>query len=228
MPLIFSYFNNPLFEYLRWLKCKFFYELRYRKQKLFIGYQSRVQNSKFGCYNWLGSKVFITNSRIGDYTYINDGSIINNVTIGKFCSLASGIRIAPGKHPTSKYVSTHPSTYYNPENLQGNLGAQTSFAYSLPVTIENDVWIGANAIIIDGVTIGNGAIVAANSVVTKNVEPYSIVAGIPAMHQRYRFNESQINFLQQFKWWDKNREWLINNIHTFSSIDELINKNSGV
>ena len=71
--------------------------------------------------------------------------------------------------------------------------------------IGNDVWIGLNATILDGVTIGDGAIVAAGAVVTKDVPPYAVVAGVPAKIIKYRFTESQIDFLLKFRWWEKDR-----------------------
>src|SRR5690606_6383856 len=68
--------------------------------------------------------------------------------------------------------------------------------------IGNDVWIGANAIIKSGISIGDGAIIASGAVVTKNVEPFSVVGGVPAKHLKYRFNPDQISFLKDFKWWN--------------------------
>lgn len=72
-----------------------------------------------------------------------------------------------------------------------------------PVEIENDVWIGTSVIIMDGVKIGDGAILAAGSVVTNNVPPYAIVGGVPAKIMKYRFNSDEIEYLLSFKWWDK-------------------------
>jgi serine acetyltransferase len=72
------------------------------------------------------------------------------------------------------------------------------------------------------VTIGDGAIIASNAVVTKNVEPYSIVGGIPARHIRYRFEPSQIEYLLKTKWWDKDIEWLEKNAHTLWDIKDYV------
>ena len=70
------------------------------------------------------------------------------------------------------------------------------------VTIGHDVWIGTRAIVLDGITVGNGAVIAANSVVTKDVPPYAIVAGVPAKIIKYRFNDDKINKLNDSKWWE--------------------------
>mgnify|MGYP000882895561 len=214
-----SYFANPLLKYLRWLLGKIKYQFKYRNSFLRIGYYSFINNSTFSMYNWIGQFVQVSNSSLGDYTYVNDYSSINNAKIGKFCSIAQGVKIGPGKHPTSVFVSTHPSTYYNPTNLLGDFNVQTNFKYYEQVNIGNDVWIGANAIIVDGVSIADGAIIAANSVVTKDVLPYSIVVGIPAEHKRFRFAENDIQFLLSTQWWNKDRNWIKEHINDFHSID---------
>ena len=88
--------------------------------------------------------------------------------------------------------------------------------------IGNDVWIGLNATILDGVTIGDGAIVAAGAVVTKDVPPYAVVAGVPAKIIKYRFTESQIDFLLKFRWWEKDRKWIQQNYKRFQDIESFI------
>ena len=82
------------------------------------------------------------------------------------------------------------------------------------VNIGNDVWIGEKAIILDGVTIGNGAVIAAGAVVTKDVQPYSIVGGVPAKHIKFRFDEETRCIIEQSCWWDNTEEWFIRNADT--------------
>lgn len=91
----------------------------------------------------------------------------------------------------------------------------------ISVTIENDVWIGENASILGGVKIGNGAIIGANSLVTKDIEPYSINVGSPSRIIGYRFKKEDIEFLQKLQWWDKNEEWIKNNRDLFESIEKI-------
>ena len=91
----------------------------------------------------------------------------------------------------------------------------------IPVTVGNDVWIGARAIIMDGIKIGDGAIIGANSVVTKDVPPYAIVAGCPAKLIRYRFSEDVINKLLELCWWDYPKEFIVNNL-PFDDVEECI------
>ena len=86
------------------------------------------------------------------------------------------------------------------------------------ISIGNDVWIGANVSILDGITIGDGAIVASNSLVNKDIPPYMIYGGIPAKQLKPRFTEEQRNFLQQIKWWNKDLNWIQANAKDFVDI----------
>lgn len=90
------------------------------------------------------------------------------------------------------------------------------------VKIENDVWICDGASILAGVTIGNGAVVAANALVTKDVPPYAIVAGVPAKIIGKRFEEEQINYLLSIKWWERDKKWLKNNCDLFADISTMM------
>jgi len=118
------------------------------------------------------------------------------------------------EHPTD-IVSTSPKIYRNIKSQD------IRDVYSSPI-IGNDVWIGANAIILQGVTIGDGAIVAAGAVVTKDVPPYAIVGGVPAKVIKYRFPDSTIVKLLEIKWWDKPEEWILENVEKFSNVDDFI------
>lgn len=160
---------------------------------------------------------------IGDYSYINYGSVIGPKTlIGKFCSIAYNSLIGLYEHPTN-FVSTHPATYgiYGGKNL---FGLQDTFADKPAPIIGNDVWIGANAVVLRGVTINDGAIIAAGAVVTKDVPAYSIVAGVPAKIIKYRFDKETIEFLQNLKWWDLPREELQKYKYLFENKEEWVHK----
>ena len=144
----------------------------------------------------------INNSEISSYTYVGKNCLIQNARIGKFCSIANDVLIGLGNHPLD-FFSTSPLFYSksNPLNIELVL-INSNFEEYKPVYIGNDVWIGANTIILDGVEIGDGCVIAAGSVVTKNVKSYSIVGGVPAKLIKFRFSEEKINKLIDIKWWD--------------------------
>nr|WP_251040627.1 CatB-related O-acetyltransferase [Chryseobacterium sp. ISL-6] len=214
-----SYLQNPFSEYLKWLITKIKYQSRY--QYLRVGYMSKLFNVVFGKYNWLGNNVIIINSSIDDFSYISDGSVISETTMGKFCSVGPNVRIAPGKHPTHTFVSTHPAIYSNPEYCLKNFQKKDHHNPMRNVSVGNDVWICANVIIADGVNVGDGAIIGSNSVVTSDVEPYTIVGGIPARFIRKRFKDEQIDVLNESKWWDKDVDWIEKNSDIFLNIDDF-------
>jgi acetyltransferase-like isoleucine patch superfamily enzyme len=130
--------------------------------------------------------------------------------------------MAPGKHPTSVFVSTHPVTFNNQGNLLKNYCTEQKFKNHQSVTLGNDVWIGANAIIIDGVNIANGAVIAANSVVVKDVGAYEVVGGNPAKLIKKRFDDVQIKYLQETAWWNNDEAWIQSNISRFWNIEDFM------
>lgn len=217
-----SFLRNPLSEYLRWIKTKFSYQSKYKNLR--IGYMSNLSNVSFGRYNMIGKNVVLINSSLKDFSYVSDFAVVNEAEIGKYCSVGPNVKIGPGKHPTHTIVSTHPSIYSNPLNLLKNYSKTDHYLYNKRIIIGNDVWIGANAVILDGVKIADGAIVGANAVVTTDVEPYSIMTGSPAKAIRYRFNDEEINFLLNLKWWDKGDEWIECNIDDLLDIKKIMIK----
>ncbi|MFC5775031.1 CatB-related O-acetyltransferase [Ectobacillus antri] len=150
----------------------------------------------------------VRNTSIGNYTYLANNVSLINASIGKFCSIGPYVKIGLGKHPTDRF-STSP-IFYSPSNsFNVSIVKDTTFVEFEKIIIGNDVWIGANAIILDGVNIGNGAIVAAGAVVTKDVPDFAIVAGVPARIIRFRFDEETREFVGKSRWWDKDIEHLM-------------------
>ena len=186
-----------------------------------IDKECRITNSRIGRYCRINKKCKLTNCDIGDFTYLSSGIRISNVTIGKFSSLAQ-FKIVSGRHPLNNFVSTHPVFYSNLRHCGAVFSDQLYFDdNSKGVAIENDVWIGHDASIIDGLTIGNGAVIGANCLVTKNVPPYAIVAGVPARVIRYRFSEKQIKFLLSIQWWNYDYMWIKNHYKLFHDIHDF-------
>lgn len=146
--------------------------------------------------------------KVGAFSHLN-GGFIQNVSIGRYCSLARDVQIGHGIHPAD-WMSVSSLQYV--DNYRGwaeyaaRHGAPRHdnalpFSYASPTLIGNDVWIGNNVFIKDGVSIGDGAIVGAGSVVTKDVQPYMIVAGNPARIIRPRFAEQLIDAFMALRWW---------------------------
>jgi len=154
----------------------------------------------------------IRNSVIGDYSYVGPSSNFVNVDIGKFCSISKNVNIGAYLHPTD-HLSSSP-IFFRDKNGTGTSWVQGIHYDDYPkkVYCGHDVWIGMNTTIMGGVKIGNGAIIAAHSVITKDVPDYAIVGGVPAKIIKYRFQKDVIDQLMRISWWDYNSELLKNNV----------------
>lgn len=178
------------------------------------------RNCSFGRDVKLYRNVVVANSTINDYSYIGGFSEIKNCSIGKFCSIAQNVKIGLGIHPTNM-ISTYPGFYSNKASGANKFFYNPSILEEKKISIGHDVWIGSGSMIMDGIEIGNGAIIAAGSVVTKNVEPYEIVGGVPAKRIKYRFSFNEIQFLQQLEWWNKDNKFFEDFSHLFSNPDSF-------
>jgi len=177
--------------------------------------------SKLGRYNVLFGNVTLCQSTLGDHSYVQKNSNITNSHIGKFCSIAANVSIGLGQHPIN-HVSTHPAFFSKNQPLAKTFSNEDRCSISSTIQIGHDVWIGNSAMIMDGVKIGNGSIIAAGAVVIKDVEPYAIVGGVPAAFIKYRFPEDVRINLNTIKWWDQTDEWLMKYNSLFSSPSVLL------
>ena len=154
--------------------------------------------------------------KLGEYSYAGNCFIVKSpqTKIGKFCSISHQVFLGTSQHPTS-CLTTHGFILWRQCPTIDNLITLpeeniVNFWDKVcpPITIGNDVWIGLRSIIMDGVSIGDGAIIAAGAIVTKDVPPYAIVGGIPARVIRYRFDDATIEKLLRLKWWDYPKEYI--------------------
>lgn len=179
--------------------------------------------------NYIGRNTYIPGTSMGYGSYIAENSHYFHVKMGRYCCVGPRTAVICGRHPISTFVSVHPFFFRGKENgfsyVEQPLFDEYVYAEEATgtsVVIGNDVWIGADAKIMEGVKIGDGAVIAANSLVLKNVEPYAVVAGVPAKTIKYRFNSEQIEYLLNIKWWDKPQKWIEENALLFSDIDAFM------
>ncbi|AMA48402.1 CatB-related O-acetyltransferase [Flavobacterium covae] len=170
---------------------------------------------------------------VGDYTYYDDFDDVENfeknvkyhfdftgdkLIIGKFCMIASGVKfIMNGANHLTEAISAYPFAIFGHDWQHAMEGK--SYPTKGDTVIGNDVWIGHNATIMAGVTIGDGAIIATNATVTKDVSPYTIVGGNPAQVIRKRFSDEVIDLLLEKQWWHWDIEKITQNVQLLTSND---------
>lgn len=152
-------------------------------------------------YITVNREAYISGCSIGRLSYVGPRAIVTNADLGSFCSIGSGARIGPGFHPTN-WISSHPAFYSNAMQSGRTFANKKLFDDQKRVVLGHDVWVGTNAVILDGVSVGHGAIIAAGAVVTSDVRPYAIVGGVPAKVIRMRFDQKKIDALLKWQWWD--------------------------
>lgn len=189
-----------------------------------IGDFSIIERSILKDYVNIQRNNLIYSTQIGRYTYTGKNLTCWNSKIGSFCSISWNVSIGGANHDYER-VTTSAFLYSDIFDIKGGNKGYDRFYNDCE--IGNDVWIGCGAIVCRGVKIGHGAVIGANAVVTKDVEPYSIVAGVPAKHIKYRFTPDIIHRLLEIKWWnfpkDVIREnYLLFNTHPRESLERLI------
>lgn len=222
MKPLYAILKNPLTIWIQRTLLKIILEIKHFSKNLDVGYMSQCSNSSFGNFNTIYDNVFIKNVSLGSYTYISNNSKVSNTEIGKFSCVGPEVLIGLGVHPAKDFVSNHPIFYSSLKQSQITFSEINVFNEFPNTKVGHDVWIGARAIIIDGVKIGDGVIVGAGAIVTKDIPDYAIVGGIPAKILRYRFEPKEIEFLQKYKWWDKDINWLRENFELFHNIKKLM------
>jgi len=171
-----------------------------------------LRKSTLNEYSRLADHSYVIKSQIGAYSSIGRYTQIRNTNIGKYCAISWDVSINATSHP---YANPSVSAFAYVPNM-GHFVTK-KIDKTEQVNIKNDVWIGANSVIMPGVTIGNGVIIGASAVVTKDVPDYAIVAGVPAKIIKYRFEKTLINELLLLEWWDLDRNLIKENIHIWQT-----------
>ncbi len=194
--------------------------------KPYVSPNAIIKDSSFGRYTEIGSFANISDSIMDDYSYVSEYTQITNTKIGKFSNIASQVRINPGFHPYEMPCQHH--FLYRQEMYGFGEDDKVFFNYRevQKVEIGHDTWIGHGAVIMPGVKIGNGAIVGANAVVTKDVPAYAIVAGVSSKILKYRFSKDIIKKVEEIAWWNWTHEEIANRITDLKDIREFIYKYS--
>ena len=164
---------------------------------------AELKACRLGRHVAIGERVVLREVTVGDYSYFERHGEAIYARIGKFCSIAANVRINALEHPMER-VTTHKITY-RPNEYFKFLGLDRDFRErrrAKRVVVGNDVWIGHGAVVMPGVTLGDGAVVGANAVVTRDVAPYTVVAGAPARPLRARFAPEVAARLSALAWWD--------------------------
>lgn len=218
---------DPMSSWISWLTRALALRWRHRGRHLRIGYLAQARRCTFGEWNTLYEHVVLVDVVLGDMSYVSRGARVANATVGRYACIGPEALVGLGRHPSRGFVSSHPA-FYSTRGQAGRtyVDAQLYDEFR-PVTIGNDVWIGARAIVLDGAVVGDGAIVAAGSVVSGEVPPYAVVSGVPAQVVRYRFDEPTIAALRRSQWWDRHPDDLRRHADSFADVHAFLDALSG-
>lgn len=202
--------------------------VRYRKQCQISPSAYVNGKCRFEGNNRVGRETYLYSSELGYGSYVGNDNNLIRIKTGRYCSLGNNIKVVQITHPISG-LSTHPAfysvgyggfSYVNENKADEYLATDTGWYCE----IGNDVWIGNHALIKGGVRIGDGAVIAMGSVVTKDVPPYAVVGGVPAKVIKYRFDEQTISSLLELRWWDKDERWIAEKADQFMDVEAILQR----
>lgn len=181
-----------------------------RGMAVFIDPKARVYGSELADYSFVAHHAEISGSTIGKRTSVGRYTKIQKSDIGAYCSISWDVTIGALSHPIDR-ISGHAFSF------RKNFGIvdKDLIKNDARTVIGNDVWIGCGVIIRSGVQVGDGAVIGAGAVVLKDVEPYEVVAGVPAKRLRYRYENEIMERLKKIKWWEFSDDILKDNINLF-------------
>jgi acetyltransferase-like isoleucine patch superfamily enzyme len=188
-----------------------------------IGDGSKLDKSHLGNFVRIGKNNHLYHADFQKHSYTGQNTVIMYSNIGKFCSISWNVTIGGAQHDY-KRITTH-AFLYNDFN-QLNEGKVFYNRFDSVCNLGNDVWVGANSVILRGANIADGVVVGAGSVVTKSVPPYAIVVGNPAKIIKFRFSEHIIERLLELKWWEQDDDFIRKHCNLFAKepTDEIIDE----
>ncbi|RXK47839.1 DapH/DapD/GlmU-related protein [Halorientalis pallida] len=182
-----------------------------------------ISESELGSWTEVREGCRINESTLGDYSYLMERVQLDYADVGKFGNIASHARLGPTNHPihrpTAHHFTYRPVMYGLAEEDDESV---FEWRADQPVEVGHDVWIGHNATVLPGVSVGNGAVVAAGAVVTHDVEPYTVVAGVPAEPVKRRFSPEVAARLEATEWWHWDHETLGERLAAFRDLDAFL------
>ncbi|OEC98140.1 MULTISPECIES: acetyltransferase [unclassified Rhizobium] len=181
---------------------------------------ANIRDSSIGRCCEILADTSLHTAELGDFSYLGPRCIVGDATIGKFCAIAAEVRIGAPNHPMDR-PSMHRFTYCPEYYTAGAVRDHAFFDRRKEdrAVIGNDVWIGHGVIVLPGVKVGHGAVLAAGAVVSKDVQPYTVVGGIPAKFIRERFTRIIAERLTSIAWWDWPFETIMERLADFQSSD---------
>ncbi|MFT6841335.1 MAG: acetyltransferase-like isoleucine patch superfamily enzyme [Psychroserpens sp.] len=198
MNLIKFFVKNPFSKWFMWVLRTF--PVAVKNKTVRFGYLASSINSDYGKNISIGDFSEIIESNVGDNSYCGKNCVLLYAKIGRFVSIANDVKIGTGIHPID-LVSTSPIFYSTKGQLPQCFPKNDLVEEYSGVIIGNDVWVGENVVIMAGIKVSDGCILAAGAILTKDTIPYGIYGGVPAKLLKTRFNKDIISNLQKSKWW---------------------------
>ena len=186
------------------------------------GLDYEIVRASFGDGCRLGGPCHLVDVELGDRSYVEVGCRLTSTRVGRYSSIAPYTLVGPPEHPVDGYASTHPRFYRRVDALGWDLVAEDQREEVQQTHIGNDVWLGAGVTVLTGRVVGDGAIVAAGAVVTRDVPPYAIVGGVPARFIRHRFDAETVARLLARPWWNRDESWVRAHAREFTDVHALL------